>query len=456
LNRLLSAFGFYYPVQWLRREPIGAAKSLLARRARLAAADREELDQRLLEDLLNRLWQSPFYRRRLTRGGYTEDQKLQADALRCLPPLTKRDVRESEADLAVPGERTTWRKTSGSTGVPLRFRKDRWATAMMDAVMYDRYRWYGIRVGDAHARLWGRPLDPRGRLRQHISDFGMNRRRLSSFEMTSESVNSYFDALARFRPRWLYAYPNALARAIELASDTHRACLQDLHLRVVICTGEMLFPWQRDLFLRTFGAPIVNEYGSTENGIIGFECPEGRLHAPLETLLLEVQEACGSICPSGTGRLLVTEIHSRSLPFVRYALGDLVTIDAAQCPCGRDGPLLASLQGRVDSFIVLPCGDKVYDAILAYALGGQVRSFRAQQVALDEIRIDIVPALSPGTPTAVEDALRTVRARLGPKMRVHWRAVDQIPPEPSGKLRYFIPLSETGPDAGLSSHVTKG
>lgn len=454
MNRHVSTFGFYYPVQWLRRERIHAAVSALAEYRELDARGRGLFRDRALSDLLTHLWQSPFYERVLREAGIPPNTPLRSETLLRLPVLTKRHLRDDESDIAVDGHRVSWRKTSGSTGMPLRFRKDRLATAMMDALMYDRYSWYGVRPGDPQARIWGRALGGRQRLVQQLVDLGMNRRRLSTFDISTEAVDAYVRQLSGFQPRMVYAYPNALASAIQLASRPALETLRALPIKAVVVTGEMLLPWQRDLFGGTFDAPIVNEYGSTENGIIGFDCPSGQMHVSSELLHLEVLGSSGEPTELGEGRLLVTELFSRSVPFVRYELGDKICLEASSCPCGRDGPLIQSLEGRVDSFILLPDGRQVYDAVLAYALGGKVHAFRAQQTALDHLRIEVVPRESDLSPSVTHTVLRELRAHLGETLEIELVPVTKIEPEPSGKLRYFIPLRKDAQASTTSSEMT--
>ncbi len=71
----------------------------------------------------------------------------------------------------------------------------------------------------------------------------------------------------------------------------------------------------------------------------------------------------------------------------------------------------------------------------------RVKQFRAYQVALDHVTVDIVP----GTAYQRNAILRECRQRweevLGPGMKVTVRLVEDLPYEASGKLRYFVPMS---------------
>jgi phenylacetate-CoA ligase len=436
VHRLLSAYGFYYPIQQLRRERISDARRRVARFWSSDAAVRAELRREWLAGLLESLWQVPYYIPVLRQLGFESRQPIMAEDLSRLPLLRKSVLATQEAQMVVAGSRMSWRRTSGSSGLPLIFRKDRDATAMMDAVMYDRYAWYGIEVGDPQARVWGRALGGWKRVRQGLIDVGMNRRRISTFGLTRQAVDAWIATLRRFKPTWIYAYPGALTTALELASPERLKALRDLPLKAVICTGEVFHPWQREMVRAHFDAPIVNEYGSTENGIIAFECRLGSMHVVEEALEIELEPSA----VEGQGpSIVVTELHSRSVPFVRYALGDRVDAITEACGCGRAGRLLQGIVGREDSFIVLPDGRKIYDAVLAYALAGRVRQYRGRQVDVRRLEIDVVPL--PGRDAVGADALaKAVAQQLDDALQVDVRLTDAIEPERSGKMRYFIPL----------------
>ena len=96
--------------------------------------------------------------------------------------------------------------------------------------------------------------------------------------------------------------------------------------------------------------------------------------------------------------------------------------------------------GREGSFIVLPSGKRVFSTALAYGVTPQVRSFRATQVSPGAIEAEVV--LQDGV--NAEAASRSLREAwekiLEGQLEVRVRIVVSITPEPSGKLRYFVPL----------------
>lgn len=201
---------------------------------------------------------------------------------------------------------------------------------------------------------------------------------------------------------------------------------------VVICTGEVLFLHQKEKIEQVTGCRVVNEYGSTENGIIAFECEYGTMHL-LPTVHVDIVDPDSD----GFGEIAVTELNSRSVPFINYKIGDMGRILDSGCECGRPFEAVEIREGRVDDFITCPDGSLVYDAILAYVLKDYAVQFRAYQDETDLINLYIIPKNRHDA--AVEKKIRTrLRKYLGKEMRISFTVTDNIPPEKSGKLRYFV------------------
>ena len=95
-----------------------------------------------------------------------------------------------------------------------------------------------------------------------------------------------------------------------------------------------------------YGRRITNEYGSTESGIIAFECPSGSMHINMEGVYVEQD-------PEDLG-ILVTNLQSFSFPSIRYKLGDQVALapETFRCPCGMQSPVIYEVTGRIGKKIL--------------------------------------------------------------------------------------------------------
>ncbi|MCL4492464.1 MAG: hypothetical protein M1510_11325 [Nitrospirae bacterium] len=447
MKPILNKYLLYYPIQLLRREhPWSFVKKFRS----VGNYSRDELREYQIA-CINRLLaytskHVPFYRN-LTRDGIKSLRDVQD-----LPILSKKDIMKAAPSLK---SRQGFlihsvRSTSGTTGAPFCFIKDRLATSAMEAAMYYAYSWHGLDIGDEQARIWGTSIHPKARLMQRIKDLALNRQRLSSFDMSEESCIEYYRVLRKFKPKYIYAYAHALYRFVQVLNSSGIDA-RELNIKLSICTGERLFDYQRNLIESALGCPVVNEYGATECGIIAFECRHRTMHILSQTIFLETIRPDGSRAHADEeGDVVITELYSRSIPFIRYKTGDRAALSDESCACGRDTPVIKNISGRIDDFIIRPDGKYVYDAILAYAMKDYALQFKAVQTDMNTLIIYIIPLM--GVSAKKEAGLRgDLRKYIGTDMEIRFVYTGRIEIEPSGKYRYFQRDFKADPVAGADS-----
>lgn len=139
-------------------------------------------------------------------------------------------------------------------------------------------------------------------------------------------------------------------------------------IKGVICTGEPLFQYQRELLERAWQAPVINEYGCHEAAVRGFACPEGgRIHLDEQSCFFEIVD----------GSLVTTDLWNEIMPLVRYQCGDVVHPYDTPCPCGRPG-LTVQVLGRVEDRIGTRQGTKLPGEVDMPALPG-ILHYRIQR-----------------------------------------------------------------------------
>lgn len=117
--------------------------------------------------------------------------------------------------------------------------------------------------------------------------------------------------------------------------------------------GSPLPPAMQRRLARTWGARVVELYGSTETMLLGTSCAAGTLHletalAYAEVLDMERDEPAAAGVP---GRLVITTIGVDGSPLVRFETGDVVRL-LPPCACGDARPGLVVL-GRAPDAVVL-------------------------------------------------------------------------------------------------------
>jgi len=335
------------------------------------------------------------------------------------------------------------RRTSGSSGRPFVFERSAEMLAWMDAAMWAVYGWHGIEPGDKMARFWGRPLSTRARIQRTFKNILLRQRLMNAFDVSPARSREFHAELLDWSPDYVYGYPTLIRQFVAHLRHEDMDGL-DLGVRAVITTGEMLDDSTRGALREFFGCRVVDEYGCSEAGILACECEEGTRHlVPIAAYTEVLVDSETERDRPDRGRVVLTDLYGDSDLFRKYALNDMATLSrSADCPCGRDLPVLEVVSGRLDSFIRTPDGNKVYDAVLAYSVPREIVQFQVVQTAVDCLEASVVVASDAETSKVIEKCRRCWVEAIGCRMKIRMQVVDGISRSPGGKLRYFVPLEE--------------
>lgn len=441
MNKVFAKHFIYFPIQCIRGQKV---KEYLKKVNDIQYGTIDEINS-LKNKKLRKLIQfayknSPVYKNRFDKNGIKPEEIKEAQALEKIPVLSKLEVLENEKTLITPGynKKLHVRKTGGSTGMTLHFMKDADALAMNDAIMYRCYDWYGIDIGDKQARFWGVPVTRKLRWKEQRKDLILNRIRISAFDISESACMKQYEQIRRFKPTYFYGYTTAIY-GFCLFMKKAGIDLNSLKLKAVICTAEKMYPHHRKLFDEVFNCPVVDEYGSSENGIIAFQCREGNMHIMSDHLCVEFVDDEGHPVKNGeAGRIVITDLNSFAMPLIRYDIGDIGKPANKKCTCGVSLPLMEVMEGRKEDFIRTRDGKLVHAAYLCYTLKDDtVYEFKMYQKAIDHLNVQIVksPQFDSNSEKVLESKLRTA---LGDDFKIEFEYLERIPREKSGKLRYFV------------------
>ncbi len=463
-------------VERIQRTPISAPLAALERSQWWPLEQLQALQLRKLRQLAAHSFQrSPLYRRLWTEAGVGPEDIRSLEDLRRLPVVNKTTLRAAFPDQALardvdPAELVPY-TSSGSTGEPFRFTMTRAEKGLRWAVILRCWAWAGLRQGVRYVNLMGEHAHGslQGGARQSWEQRLTQMLHLPAFAVHDERLDQVIDAIVRYRPRLLRSYP-ATAHRLAVALGERGI---DLPLRAVLTTGEVLHPFQRAAIEAQFRCPVYDAYGG-DGMDVAFQCGHSTgYHINVEAVLLEVLDDAGRPAPPGQeGQIVLTNLNNRAMPFVRYAIGDLGSLAAEPCPCGRGLPLLDHVTGRSSDQLTLPSGRALlmwFFTTLFRQIPG-IDAFQVRQTAPDHLVILLAPGRDFGhlpadtsTPAAgaqrlgafvgAEQALAWLRGRIEGEVRgeavVELHLVERIPSGPAGKRRFFIAEMEEAKEVEL-------
>lgn len=426
-----------------------------ARAQYLSKAELQQLQLSKLRTLLEHAYANcSFYRTRMDEAGLKNGTVGSLSELKSLRALTKKDIqshRDAMVAQNVPESERQRNQTGGSTGSPLQFWVDteRYASRMASTVRHNE--WAGYRTGDWCAYLWGARMDMHAdtsfwnTLRNHLL---YRRLELNTSAVSQAQWDQFIADVQRVRPPVLLAYARS---AVELA---HEAAKRNIQLRFssIITTAEVITNEQRAFLEGSFAGKVYNRYGCREVSVIASECEHHTgLHVNADALLVEIEPDAS--LPNGYGRVLVTDLLNRSMPLIRYEIGDASRwLENQECPCGRGLPLLADIEGRTTEFLLMPDGRVISGPALTLIVADMADVAQVQfvQTASDHVELRVVPGKGYGENTR-QELQRRLALYIKGAARLDVVDVESIAKEPSGKYRFVVSRIGEGRSAG-SSH----
>ena len=369
-----------------------------------------------------------------------------------LPVVTKKDLQRNPDLLISEGimkDDLHLGSTSGSSGIPLKFARDKYSHAITWALILDRYHKVGISSSDLQARFFGIPLAKSAYYRERIKDLLMNRYRFVVFDISDAALDGFVRKFKTTPFRYLYGYTNSqltFARHLRSKGLTLKEICPTVTCSIVTseqCTAE------DKLFLEeVFQIPVYNEYGAAEVAFLAMTDPMGVRRLSNETVLTEVLNEDGTETEEGqTGRLIFTNLFNTAMPFIRYEVGDY---GAIQTDPTHIQDKLIDLQGRLNDTVTLPSGKVAAGFSLYYVskhlMGtfGYIQEYQVQQLSLSKFRFCIVTdrELDDFAVNSIQTAFDTY---LEKGLEIEVEKVQFINREKSGKLKHFIShLSQDG------------
>tara|TARA_B100001063_G_C16777786_1_gene567204 strand:+ start:2582 stop:3895 length:1314 start_codon:yes stop_codon:yes gene_type:complete len=363
-----------------------------------------------------------------------------------VPVMTKRHLQqplEQRLSNGYTKDAVYVNKTSGSSGDPFIFAKDKWCHALTWAEIMNRFGWFDIDFNSSkQARFYGIPLDKKGYYKERLKDWFSNRYRFSVFDLGD---NAFEKVLSKFKSTnfdYINGYTSPIVQFAKFLKRKN-VVLKTLcpSLKVCIVTSEMLFDEDKTLLETQFGVPVVNEYGASELDLIAFQNLDDQWLVNHETLYVEILDDDDNVLPYGQeGRIVITSLYNKAHPFIRYDIGDVGVLSEESM---LQKPILKKLLGRTNDIAILPSGKTAAGLTFYYITksvienDGNVSEFVIEQLAIDTFKIKYVSRriLTPNEETVVKQEMERY---LEPNISIDFERVKVLKRTKAGKLKQFV------------------
>jgi len=382
----------------------------------------------------------PLYQQRFAHARFRPELMKGPEDLRECPVLTKQDLQEHLPEMvstALPPQARLYITTGGSTGVPVGFHLHKGVSRPKEqAFLEAMWRRAGYRDGARLAVIRGHVTSDQAAGSIASYDATRNWLMLSSYHLTEERLPEYLEAMERFKPELIHAYPSAalqLAEFLERAGQSWR-----LPLRGLLCGSERLTVPQKRLLERVFQCRVYRWYGHAERVVLA---GEGRQS---ELFYFWPQYGYAEFGPpdeEGLCEVIGTSFHNLVMPLIRYRTGDYVRLADPQ----KDGdlefpwPAVSEVAGREQEFLVSATGRRIsltafnmHDAIFddLYAV-----QFYQEEPGRAEFRYVPGPNFHRSRLTQIEAG---IRRKLGDDFQIVLREVKETEKTARGKHRWLV------------------
>jgi phenylacetate-CoA ligase len=434
-------------VDHLKRHVVG--ETLVRRNPYYYGRARRVLDRLDQEDFEGRRrWAHAQLARTLSAARRTEYGRMARGTveLRTWPLMDKELLRDR---LQVFTTRREWfaapANTGGSTGVPTRLVRSLDGIVFEQASVDRLIRAFGLDPRGARtAVLRGDNMDDARALQspEGLSANGGRSRIFCAHAVSLENIDRLADALERFAPQLLVAYPSALEALCHFLIERRRK----LAVPAVLTSSEILRPEAWDLARGVLGCRIADYYGQSERVAFAyaFEPREYRFlpgYAFVE-FVPHVSPLLPAESPDRLYEVIGTSFWNSLMPLVRYRTGDLIRLPAAWGERELEELALGlrtfpGILGRQQELLVCPQGVRVTGIESIPNPVRHVVRLQVVQESVNAARIRVVPTKGFNDDDASQ-LIANVRARVPGDVKLSVETAHWLERTPRGKTPLIV------------------
>lgn len=304
-----------------------------------------------------------FYKYQFDEVNFDWNNFKYLDDLNRIPPLTRKDIQESNKLLIannVDLKNISKKSSSGSTGKPIVFYHDADTLgANRAAILFGKYL-AGVKPGDKWINIWGNPNTVGKdwkKISAKVSMILANEKRFPAFLLKElDGLKNLLNIINTFSPDYIYGYTSAI---YVLAKYLNSENLELKNQIKVLTTAETLHSYQKNEIEKHIG-PIFDQYGCREINGVACQTNYNDYYSIIEPrVYLEFGETVEN--ETGIKKILLTDLYNRAFPLIRYEVGDIGTsLNETDYPVSElKFNKIKSIEGRIKDIITLPSGGSI-------------------------------------------------------------------------------------------------
>lgn len=354
-----------------------------------------------------------------------------AESLDDFPVTPKQTIKDNYSDFLsfeFSKQNTIQIRTSGSYGSPFTFylSKEKKYRQFAEILFFNQKA--SFYLGRKHANIVTRS-------KSRFSQFLANQIMVNAVVMDENWLEHQRNMLKNKHVEIIVAHPSALLPIAEYC-DRKNDIPDDFDVESIIAIAEPIFPNQRDLLKRVFGAEVFSRYSMMETGVIAQDHLSDRSYSVntasyvVELLDIDRDEP---VQPGHMGRVVVTDLFSHAMPLIRYDTGDLAILSQQN----KYTIVLERIIGRTVESVFRPDGVRISPIWIDDVMEDldAVRLFQFVQKDKDKFVMRIVQGNDYGQESVIDQRLKKI---LGDNVIIDYEYVNEIPPLPSGKRPFVV------------------
>jgi phenylacetate-CoA ligase len=416
---------------------VSRCKNYLEKTQWMKKRDLHTLQLRRLRGLLANAYENvPYYHQSFRNSNFRPNEVRSLEDLDKVPILKRSEVRDQLDRMIarnIPKKEFVAFSTSGTTAAPIRFYRSKTDLSWGTAAGHRAYSWAGYEFGDKRAVIWAFEPERARSLKFRVQNLLSRDKILNCTYLSEEAMAQYAAKMHRFRPDFVRGdSPSANLFATFLIQNRHFK----IEPKGVSTSTQMLLPHYRKTIEKAFCCKVYDFYGSREISSIAAQCGQHEaLHISEENIILEIVKNGEKVSPGEEGRVLLTNLHSYVMPFIRYDIGDFGKVVPDTCACGRELSLMKPI-GRTYEYFINSDGSVTFLRDFQMVFEDlPIKEFQVVQESYDEIVVKIV-SLPDYNDSHTKFILDNIK--WGGKARIKVELIDSIPKEKSGKVRHIV------------------